>query len=235
MRRQFTPVRRRLLVRLAMFDRIAHRMTDLKDEQENERLRRRIFTPSLTYWQKTGFELPWRASVALDMTLQHLAWMDVQLNSNSKPPWPAGGILALAEPTQLPMRHWFDGLLAPTNCANLVEFYDFLGNQKALRLGRVISHDLLKKWASTLQLMPHPAVCTVLEACKPMVDDIAEHLRLWIARLLTFLYEFIGSFSATPVDEKASQKAVHERLVQLCAEFGEAEGVSGRYSDSSSP
>ena len=117
------------------------------------------------------------------------------------------------------MRHWFDSLLAQTRCMNLVYFDKFLASRGVTSRDRVVSHDLLKKWASTQELMPHHAVCAVLDGCKPEVDANKEQLRLWFARLLTFLCELIGSFSAEPVEEKAARKAVHQRLSQLGAEF----------------
>ena len=219
LRRQFGPLHRKLLVRFALCDRTAHQITSSRNEEERILRRKLAVLPSLQYWQTTEFALPWQAFVPLDKLLQHLAWLDVQLSSKSSAPWTRDSIVRLAEPSQRPMRHWFDSLLHQTKQNNLVDFCDYLSRSGVLSRNRVVSHDMLKDWASTEDLMPYHAVTAVLDGCNEKIEYNQQLHCLWFARLLTFSYSLIGSFSAEPIDEKAARKAVHERLLQLCAEI----------------
>ena len=166
----------------------------------------------------------WEVCVALDMLLGHMAWLDVELSSRMHGPWSQYSVIALSEPSKHPMRHWFDSLLRQTKQANLVDFCAYLARRGVLSRNRVISYDMLKDWAGAQELMPHHAVTAVLDGCNSKIDYVRQHECLWFARLLTFACALIGSFSVEPVNEKAAQKAVHERLVQLCAEFRAAQG-----------
>ncbi len=215
LRRSFSRLERRLLVRLALYDRIAHQIASAPDESERLRRQRRAFQPSVQYWSQTEFQMPWEALTVLDTTLEHLAWLENQLPLEGKKIWTNDTVTALLHPKRRPMRHWFDSLLEQTATRDLAELHRLLLRRGVLSRGKVISHDLLKKWASTQELMPHHAVVAVLEGCNQKVDGDKEHLRLWIARLLTFLCELVGAFSAKPIEQAAAQKSVYDRLLQL--------------------
>lgn len=222
LRKSLSQIERRLLVRLALYDRIAHQIASSINDEERLRRQRRAFLPSIQYWTETGFQMPWEVLVVLDATLEHLAWLEAQLPMKNKKLWSNHGVTELIQPPTSPMRHWFDGILAQTEQPDLAELHRFLFRRGVVSRGKVISHDLLKKWASTQDLMPHHAVVAVLEGCNQKVDVRKEHLRLWIARLLTFLCEQVSAFSSKPIKQAAAQKAVYDRLVELRSGLGAA-------------
>ena len=224
MRRELSPVHRKLLVRLTLYDRVAYQMSVVSDDEEKRRRINRALQPSTKYWDSTGFAVPWQVIVPLDTMLQHLAWLDVELNSQNSIQWPAGHIVRLAEPSKRPMRHWFDTLLEHTKQANLMDFHHYLTAHGVLSRNRVVTHDMLKDWASTEELMPDHAVSAVLKGCSGDIAYIQQHHCLWFSRLFSFSVALLGSFSAEPIEEKAAQAAVHERLLLLCAEIRAARG-----------
>lgn len=215
---------RRVLARLAAFDRVAHQIPSALDIDREVERRRRVFLPSLAYWYETGLGLNWESTLVLDATLCHLAWIDIDnalLNPDAIHPF---SIVGLAEPSRRPMRHWFDELLAETRCANLVALHNHLVKRRCLRHGRPISHDLLKKWASTERLMPYDAVVQLLGASNDDAFKARAHSRLCFARLLTVLGELLTCFSADPVAPKTAQSELHKRLQSLSAELKAGSG-----------
>lgn len=213
--RQRGPLARALLTRLAMYDRFATNLVVLNGDVERRQQNLRLVAGCVKYWKHAGFDLPSQASMVLDATLHHLAWLDTHLKATRKVAWEANPVTSLSDPTKEPMRHWFDGLLMQTKCGDLVDLYKYLGAQGVTSKDNVISHDLLKKWASTQELMPHHAVLAVLGGCELKVDRRHEHYRLWVARLLTFLGCFIAAFNSEAVTYQVAREAVHTRLLVL--------------------
>jgi heme oxygenase len=223
LRHSLPRIERRVLARLAYFDRLAMQITNTTDRECVLHMKRQVFFPSVMHWHLTGLDLTWESAVVLDVTLHHLAWLDIDIASRGpeNPDW----IIALVDPPKQPMRHWFDELLRAAKCENLVELHDFTTRRGATRYKRPITHDLLKKWASTERLLPVDAAVELLIAFAD--EDLRSKMqtRLLIARLLTVLVELVRSFSEKPVASKTAQIAIHERLLSLRAAIQAASGA----------
>jgi hypothetical protein len=215
-RRGLGGVKRRLLVRLAFYDRVAHQIDRVTEREKGEQARRRIFGPSLLFWAEQGFGLQDWATLVLDATLHHLAWLETQRDTPSGAVFAAGSVLRLASPPKRPMRHWFDVILKTTKCLDLKELHFYLLSRGATHSSKnkAISHDLLRTWASTEGLVPDSAARALLKSF-PEQSAISAYAQFRMARLLTFLTEFVVMFSAKPLASLDVQGALHERLKSL--------------------
>jgi hypothetical protein len=212
------PVYRRLFARLAYYDRIAAQIDRINTVQKRISSARQFFQPSLQYWRNKNLSLSSDAVLLLDTALHHVAWLDKELSlKNSSVTLRM--VLNLSEPSKRPMRHWFDRILNHAGCDNLLELHQHLTSHGATRLGRNISHDLLRKWCSTQQLMPNAGLQEILKACKADGEDSLDPLMFWVAKLLTFLIEFLVCFTPESIDSKVAQTHIYERLKALRAEF----------------
>lgn len=220
----FTRTGKRVLTRLAYYDRVAHQITLTVDAERSAGFRRRIFGPSLVYWHETGLGMRYETMLVLDAALQHLAWLNLEIQADC-PAWETETLLALAEPSARPMRHWFDMLLRRAKCDDLAGLENLLAKRGTLRSGRPITHDRLRKWASTQALLPLAVVRVLLETCVPDATRSPEAFALWGAKLLTFLVEVIRCFTPKEVEPLAAQAHVHERLKSLQAELLAAKGT----------
>lgn len=223
----WTRTERRLFTRLAYYDRIAEQIGKIRDPARATPLRMRFFLPSAEFWQKCDAPLGWEMALCLDATLHHLMWLDLELAAQ-RPDYEAGTLLALANPEARPMRHWFDGILRRTRCGDLLELDGYLLKRGAARHGRPISHDLLKKWASSQHLMPHDAAKELLNACNASAADELEWIYLWLAKLLTFCVECVVCFTPTVVEPLVAQKAINARLEELQKVFQTNQRLCGK-------
>lgn len=201
---------KRLINRLACYDRIASQIGNVRDPTHAVAVRKRFFLASLSFWR--GAETPLSDEIALcvDATIHHLAWFDRTWASNHT--WyPTGTLNGLANPKKKPIRHWFDGVLSRTHSADLNELQRHLAAKDAMHLGRPIEHDLLKKWASSQHLIPAKAADVLLASCSTTVTEI-ETLRLWLAKLVTFLVECVVCFTPQEVTPVQAQRCIHQRL-----------------------
>lgn len=221
-RRQLHRVDRRLLVRLALAERITHSISTTHDPEENARRRRLVFLPSLEYWSTVAVKLPWQAILPLDSALHHLAWLDAEISVSTES-WRRGAaVLSLSNPVKPAMRHWFDGLLHLTGCDDLAEFEKYLAARGVQTRGEILQHGRLKKWASSIELMPNQQAVAILSGCGSQVDAGLELRRFWCARLLAFLGEVVYAFAeSAPKEDQDVREALHNRLVQLRAAFPE--------------
>ena len=203
---------------------MAHQITLTVGAERNATFRERIFGPSLVYWHGTGLGMRYETMLVLDAALQHLAWLNLEIQADC-PSWETGTLLALAEPSARPMRHWFDMLLKRVQCDDLAELTNLLAKRGTVRLGRLITHDRLRKWASTQELLPLAALTVLLEATVPSARQSPEAFALWGAKLLTFLVEVIRCFTPQEVEPLVAQAHVHDRLKSFRAEFLAAKGT----------
>lgn len=205
---------KRLFTRLAYYDRIADQIGRVSDPARSAALRLRFFLPSAKFWHECQTPVRWEIALCIDATLHHLVWID-QMLAAEKPSYEPGTLLALSSPKARPMRHWFDRVLVKARCNGLQDFHQYLLSLGASRHGRSISHDLLKKWASSQQLIPHAAAEELLDVCNLARPDGLEWTRLWQAKLLTFLVECIVCFTPKEVEPLAAQSCIHQRLKSL--------------------
>lgn len=209
----------RLLARLAYYDRLTTEFNRSRHVPARmERLKPRL-APSLEYWNSLGLEMSWEVIAVLESTLQHLCWLDCELRSHDERR-SGSAALRLTEPSKRPVRHWFDGLLQTLRLSDLLELHQLLVRRKAIRHDNVISHDLLKKWASSQRTIPYVAAKALLAAC--LGDKAAksvEAMDLWNAKLFVFLTETICCFTKEPIEPLVAQFHIHERLKQLESEF----------------
>ena len=205
----------RLLARLAYYDRLTVEFNRSRHMPERmERLKPR-FAPSLEYWGSLGLGMRWEVIAVLDSTLQHLSWLDLELRSRNERRSDSA-VLRLTEPSKRPIRHWFDALLRSQGISDLLEFHKFLVRRNAIRHDEVISHDLLKKWASSQRTIPYAGAKTLLTACfGDKAGKSIEAMDLWNAKLFVFLIETILCFSKDPVEPLVAQFHIHERLKLL--------------------
>lgn len=214
-RRGFGPAWRGVLVRLAARDRALHALKRMGAE-ENVVSRKKLFSPSLHQWVPTGiFGNSLRPILVLDATLEHLAWVDVQLSRFAQPALRPDPIVGLVCPGKVPMRHWFDRILDLSGKPNLAALCDLLAERADAASPRTFTHVELKQWATaSKRLAPGPAY-RLLAACQPEVDLNRERTMLWIASMLSFLVSFVEAFATEPVDPVVAQAAIHSRLVEL--------------------
>lgn len=209
----------RLLARLAYYDRLTVEFARSRHVSARmERLKPRL-APSLEYWHSLGLEMSWEVIAVLDSTLQHLCWLDCELRSLDERR-SVSAALRLTEPSKRPIRHWFDGLLQALGLCDLLELHQLLARRNAVRHDNVISHDLLKKWASSQRTMPYAAAKTLLAACLgDKAGDSVEAMDLWNAKLFVFLTETIYCFTKEPIEPLVAQSHIHERLKLLESEY----------------
>lgn len=210
---------RRLLARLAYYDRLTVEFTRSRHMPERmERLKPRL-APSLQYWHSLGLEMSWEVVAVLDATLQHLCWLDLELRSHDERR-SGSAAMRLTEPSRRPIRHWFDGLLQSLGLTDLPELHQFLARRNAIRYDNVISHDLLKKWASSQRTIPYSGAKTLLTACfGDKAGKSVEAMDLWNAKMFVFLTETICCFSKEPIEPLVAQSHIHERLKLLESDF----------------
>jgi hypothetical protein len=170
LRRQLHRVDRRLLVRLALAERITHLISSTPDPEENARRRSLVFLPSLEYWSSLGIKLPWQAILPLDSALHHLAWLDAEFSATRGSARQDAAVLSLSSPDKPALRRWFDGILLLTGCDDLVEFERYLAARGIQSRGDALQHGRLKKWASSVELMPNQQAVTILSGCGPQVQ-----------------------------------------------------------------
>ena len=205
----------RLLARLAYYDRLTVEFSRSRHMPERmERLKPRL-APSLEYWHSLDLGMRWEVIAVLDSTLQHLCWLDLELRSHDERR-SVSAALRLTEPSKRPIRHWFDALLKSQGISDLLELHKFLVRRNAIRHDDVISHDLLKKWASSQRTIPYAGAKTLLTACfGDKAGKSIEAMDLWNAKLFVFLTETICCFSKEPVEPLVAQSHIHERLKLL--------------------
>lgn len=209
----------RLLARLAYYDRLTVEFTRSRHVPERVEPLMQRFSPSLEYWNALGLEMRWEVIAILESMLQHLCWLNLELRSHDGRR-SVSAALRLTEPSKSPIRHWFDGLLSSQGIGDLLELHQLLARRNAIRHNGVISHDLLKKWASSQRTIPYAGAKTLLTACfGDKAGNSAETTDLWNAKLFVFLTEFICCFSKEPVDPLVAQSHIHERLKLLEAGF----------------
>ena len=214
MTKDWTRTGRRLFTRLAYYDRIADQIGKVRDPVRITALRQRFFLQSAKFWHECETPLGWEMALCVDATLHHLVWLD-RILAAEKPTYEAETLLAISNPKARPMRHWFDRTLCRTRCGDLLDLHQYLLARGAARHGRTISHDLLKKWASSQQLIPHAAAEELLEACSAAAADELERVRLWQAKLMTFLVECVVCFTPEKVKPLVAQRCIFQRIESL--------------------
>lgn len=218
---------RRLLARLAYYDRLTTEFTRIRHLPEQVERIKQIVTPSIRYWNDLKLGMRWEVIAVLDAALQHLTWLDLEHRTN-EPSRQGSAVLRLTAPTRRPMRHWFDQLLQTMGCSDLKGLHQELVRRRAIRHGNVVSHDLLKKWASSQRTLPFAAAKVLLLACfSEKAGKSVDAIDLWFAKLLMFLIEVICCFAKEPIEPLAAQAHIHLRLKHLEKEFQAAKGKPG--------
>lgn len=216
---------RRLFTRFAYYERLTVEFTRSRHLPAREERLRPLLEPSLKYWLGSGLSLHWEAIAVLDATLQHLVWLDRRY-LREKPDRESSALLRLTYAGKRPMRHWFDQLLFSTGCVDLVDLHQMLVRKGAIRHRDVISHDLLKKWASTQRTLPYDAAEALLTGCFGAgAGNTRDADDLWFAKLLVFLAEFIYCLASEQVLISEAQSHIHRRIYLLHDEFEASEGT----------
>lgn len=210
---------RRVLVRLAFYDRLGSHCLKLATESPDAPIGRLIVKHGLLHWQQAFPGIHPRAALCIEATLHHLAWFEAELERTAGARKPISVLEYVTPPTR-PMRAWFNQLLEATKCENLVDLHHLLLKRDVRHLDRPISHDLLKKWSSSQVLIPKSAVNALLSLLDTDDKRDFHRLGLVIAKTLTLLVEAARCFSGADVTTAAAQRHLFDRLTQLKQEFG---------------
>ena len=126
-------------------------------------------------------------------------------------------ITQLLDPKRRPIGHWLHEVQQAANCTSLSDLAQRLLSVGARHLGRTISHDLLKKWSSSKNVvMPHTALQPVLLSVR--IRERAEKLRhrFYVARFLTFLCDLTwASIPGEAPDWAEIQEHLKKRYSQV--------------------
>lgn len=214
----------RLLARLAYYDRLTIEINRNRNISERMQRVRQRFTSSIQYWHSQNLQMNPEVIAVLDSMLQHLCWLDLELRALDTRRI-TSATQGLTAPLKRPIRHWFDSLLKELGLRDLLALHQLLTRRGVLRHDNVISHDLLKKWASCQRTVPYSAAKTLLVGCfGERAPTSVVTTDLWIAKLLVFLTETICCFTAKPIEPLEAQSYIHERLKLLEIEFLESRG-----------
>ena len=159
--------------------------------------------------------------IPVESSLQTLARLMCSADSPSLDlPSRESQITQLLEPGRRPLGHWLREVQHASGCTSLSDLAQRLLSVGARHHGRTISHDLLKKWSSSKNVvMPLTAVKPVL--CSLRIREHAERLqnRYHVARFLTFLCDL--TLAGTPgeapawVDIQAQIKSRYSQVYRL--------------------
>ncbi|MDD2845098.1 MAG: hypothetical protein PHT57_09105 [Rhodoferax sp.] len=107
-----------------------------------------------------------------------------------------------------------------------MDLHQMLVRKGAIRHRNVISHDLLKKWASTQRILPYDAAEALFTACfGAEAGNTRDADDLWFAKILVFLTEFIYCLAPEEVPISEAQSHIHRRICLLHDEFEASEGT----------
>lgn len=145
-------------------------------------------------WQQYYPNLILTVAILVDVSLQTLVWLE--LRSVTKHPVgcsriPASQLLFLLASGKKPIGNWLLKMQKSAACANLQEFSVLMVSKDIKRHGYFVSHDLLKKWSSGVQLMPEKACECILKAVGGRLDVDREHGWFVIAKFLSFLCDLV--------------------------------------------
>lgn len=210
---------RRVLVRLAFYDRLGSQCLKLAMEAPDAPIVRLVIKSGFLHWEEAFPGIHPRAALCIEATLHHLAWFEVELERTAGTRTPIRVLEYVTPPTR-PMRAWFNRLLEATKCENLVDLHHLLLKRDVRHLDRPISHDLLKKWSSSQVLIPKAAAKALLSLLDTDDKRDFHRLGLVIAKSLTLLVEGVRCFTGANATAAAAQRHVFARLTQLKHEFG---------------
>ena len=166
--------------------------------------------------------------VLVESSLQTLAQLmcgidmpSMDLSSRESP------ITELLDPGRRPLGHWLHDVQQASECTSLAHLAQCLLRVDATHHGRAVSHDLLKKWSSSKNvMMPQKAVKPVLRSVRIRERADRLHDRYYVARFLTFLCDlaWAGIPGEAPAwaDIQAQIKSRYSQIYRL-----EAAGCTG--------
>lgn len=161
--------------------------------------------------------------VLLESSLQTLARLMCGLDMPSVDlPSREAGITELLDPGRRPLGHWLHDVQQASDCKHLADLAKCLLSVGARHHDRVISHDLLKKWSSSKNVvMPQTAAKPVLRGVR--IRERADRLqdRYYVARFLTFLCDLtcaaIPGKAPAWADIQAQLKSRYSQVYRLAS------------------
>lgn len=159
--------------------------------------------------------------VLVESSLQALARLtcgidmpSMDLSSRESP------ITELLDPGRRPLGHWLHEVKQASECSSLANLAQCLLSVGARHHARAISHDLLKKWSSSKNVvMPPTAVKPVVRGVRLRARAERLHDRYYVARFLTFLCDLTcsGIPGETPAwaDIQAQLKSRYSQIYRL--------------------
>lgn len=162
-----------------------------------------------------------RVLVLVESSLQTLARLMCTVDMPSlNLPSRESHITQLLDPGRRPLGHWLHDIQQASDCTSLSELAQCLFRVEARYHDRAISHDLLKKWSSSKNVvMPQTAVKPVLRSVR--IRERAERLhdRYFVARFLTFLCDLtwagLSGEALAWADIQAQIKSRYSQVYQL--------------------
>jgi hypothetical protein len=171
------------------------------------------------YWAKLGLPVPQASYELADELLGMIAFVDELARAfrtetlGKTTPWLSPGEL-LARP-RTPIGNWLVGYATIVGADSLPELSAWLQiHGVSYRKHTDISTDRLKHWSSCQDLMPVPAMEALVAACDDQVPLRWHH---YMARLLTFVCDFIGASTPSCMEWADVQAGVKTRLAFLTA------------------
>lgn len=164
-------------------------------------------------WQQSSLKLLLPVAVLIDVSLQVLAWLELQ---GQKECSSESQLLNLLVAGRKPIGHWLLQIQRSADCSNLDQLSARMASLDLTYRGKLISHDLLKKWSSGQQLMPNSAGECVIHTAGKYFDK--KHLQesFAAARFLSFLCDLLiaGSCGEEP-SWNVVQATLNERYEKL--------------------
>ena len=214
-----------LVERFAFLDRLLWSVRQKREagsvEEGNALLLKHIGNPHES-WAHYNPNLKPPVMFLVDISLQTLALMELRsmlTQSNNLSDFSASQLLTYLAPGKKPIGHWLLRVQESASCSNFRELGDFMASRGVKRHSYYVSHDLLKKWSSGVQLMPYDACQCILKAFDGKLD--ADHHHGWfaIARFLSFLCDLvIAGTHEKPPSWAVAQDQIRSRYAEIYAQ-----------------
>lgn len=198
-------------------------LTRVGDNKQASVLVRALIDPGLQAWAALNPGLLQAPQVLLlvESSLQTLARLVCRIDMPSLDlPSRESSVTQLLETGRRPLGHWLHEVQLKADCTNLLDLANCLFGVDAKHHDRPISHDLLKKWSSSKNVvLPPTAVQPVLLSIRIRESRQRLQDRYYMARFLTFLCDltWAGIPGKAPVwgDIQAQIKSRYRQVYQL--------------------
>lgn len=177
---------------------------------------RTLLEPDIRAWLHLNAQLQSELYVLVEVALKALAWLECQLEPPAGAHDPQRSSLAeLLSAGHRPIGNWLVEVCQHSRRANLADLANHLWF-KSRYLARPLKHDLLRKWASSTELlMPRAALPAVLAGTPVLAERKRLEARFDVARFFTFVCAVLRAGThGTPQPWEMVQEQVRSRYEQ---------------------